>query len=107
MSSATMQIQQMFIARNLASRLQVMLIYNLDRCDVPSELRLVNGSRGVVNELVSLEVCMRELEEEEVVSATSRDLKISLSRELVEGEAVSAVSWSGCVCILYCVVVIE
>ena len=42
-----------------------MLIYNLDRCDVPPELRLVNGSRGVVNELVSLEVCMRELEEEE------------------------------------------
>ncbi len=44
----------------------------------------------------------RELDEEEVVSATSRDLKISLSRELVEGDAVSAVSWSVCVHSILC-----
>ena len=40
-----------------------MLIYNLDRSDVPSDKRLVNGSRGVVCELVSLETCMQELQE--------------------------------------------
>ena len=43
--------------------MQVMLIYNLDRSDVPSDKRLVNGSRGVVCELVSLETCMQELQE--------------------------------------------
>ena len=45
--------------------MQVMLIYNLDRSDVPSDIRLVNGSRGVVCELVNMETCQRELEEEE------------------------------------------
>ena len=51
-----------------------MLIYNLDRCDVPPELRLVNGSRGVVKELVPLQDCMFELEEEE---RKARDATIS------------------------------
>jgi hypothetical protein len=40
-----------------------MLIYNLDRSDVPSDKRLVNGSRGVVCELVTLDTCMQELQE--------------------------------------------
>ena len=42
-----------------------MLIYNLDRSDVPSDVRLVNGSRGVVCELVNFETCRRELEEDD------------------------------------------
>ncbi len=59
---------------NHSLSLQIMLIYNLDRCDVPTELRLVNGSRGVVKEIVTLEVCMRELEEED---RKARDATIS------------------------------
>lgn len=42
-----------------------MLIYNLDRSDVPSDIRLVNGSRGIICELVDLKTAQRELEEEE------------------------------------------
>jgi hypothetical protein len=42
-----------------------MLIYNLDRSDVPFDTRLVNGSRGVVCELVSLEECQLELDAED------------------------------------------
>jgi hypothetical protein len=50
-----------------------MLIYNIDRSDVPCDTRLVNGSRGIVVELVPLETCQRELEEEE---RSSRDATI-------------------------------
>jgi hypothetical protein len=53
------------LVRNKVSVAQVMLIYNVDRSDVPSHTRLVNGSRGIVVELVSYETCQRELEQED------------------------------------------
>jgi hypothetical protein len=76
---------------------QIMLIYNLDRCDVPAELRLVNGSRGVVKELVTLEVCMRELEEEDrkardaTISSPGGGYKMQMR---VQGESSTSVAMS-------------
>ena len=43
------------------SSFQVMLIYNMQSSDVPPALRLVNGSRGVVRRLLSLDECREQL----------------------------------------------
>ncbi len=42
-----------------------MLIFNIDRSDIPSDIRLVNGSRGIICELVDLKTAQLELEQEE------------------------------------------
>ncbi len=43
------------------SSFQVMLIYNMQSSNVPPALRLVNGSRGVVRRMLSLDECREQL----------------------------------------------
>jgi hypothetical protein len=44
------------------ARIQVLMIFNMQPSSVPPALRLVNGSRGVVRRLLSLDECRKQLQ---------------------------------------------